>query len=98
MRLVLTDASRADLMSISEYSLAEWGASGKKRYMRAIRTRFSALLRHPELGPAREDLGPGCRCLLAGRHAIFYRLAGEELIIQRILHQRMDAAQHIAGA
>ena len=90
MRLQLTDSARDDLMSIRDYSAEQWGGARRDRYMHAINKRLAELLRHPELGPARDDLGAGFRCLLVGRHAIFYRLEGEDIVVQRVLHQRMD--------
>jgi len=95
MRLVIADAAQADLRAIKRYSAQEWGAARGARYMAANQVRFSALLRHPDLGPDRTDLGAAYRSLLVGGHVIFYRHDGETVEIIRVLHQRMDAKRHL---
>lgn len=95
MRLVIADTARADLRSIKRFSAQEWGEERGARYMAAVQQRFSALLRHPDLGPARTDLGAGYRSLLVGSHVVFYRHDKEIIEIVRVLHQRMDAKRHL---
>ncbi len=95
MRLILLAAARSDLESISRFTEKECGAVRKARYMATIRSRRSARLEHPELGTRRGDLGTGYRTLLAGSHAIFYRLVREEIHVVRVLHQRMDHRRHL---
>ncbi|MBV8976921.1 MAG: type II toxin-antitoxin system RelE/ParE family toxin [Alphaproteobacteria bacterium] len=95
MHLILADRARADLWSIARYTEREWGATRKKRYMAFLRERLGTLLRHPDLGPVRDDLGSGYRSLLAGSHMIFYRRAGEGIVVIRVLHQRMDIRRHL---
>ena len=94
IRLAVTHAARRDLKAIARYSEQEWGAARKKLYMAAIRERFAAVLHHSALGSPRDDLGSGARCLAVGRHLIFYRVEDEEVVILRVLHQRMDVKLH----
>jgi toxin ParE1/3/4 len=63
--------------------------------MAAIRERVRALLRHPGSGEARDDVGKGLRCVFMERHVIFYRNAGDAIVVIRVLHQRMDVKLHI---
>jgi toxin ParE1/3/4 len=95
MRLVVSPDARADLKGIARYTEKEWGAARKTRYLAAIRERFTTLLRHPQIGAPREDLAPGYRSLPVGRHVIFYRVADDEIVILRVLHQRMDVRLHL---
>lgn len=95
MRLTVTHAARGDLKAIARYTEKEWGGTRREQYLTAIRDRFSDLLTHPLLGTGRGDLAPDCRSLLVGRHVIFYRVSGEEIVILRILHQRMDVRLHL---
>lgn len=95
MRLVIAHGARRDLKSIARYTEKEWGAARKTRYLAAIRECFAELLRHPALGASREDIDPAYRSLPVGRHAIFYRVAGDDIIILRVLHQRMDVRLHL---
>jgi len=95
MRLIVTDAARADLKEIARYSGREWGAARKQRYMQLMRDRFRELLRSPDLGPARDELGACHRGLVAGSHVIFYRRVRGQIVVMRVLHQRMDVHLHL---
>ena len=46
---------------------------------------------------ARDDVRPGYRAFHEGRHLIFYREAGDQIEIIRILHDRMDFRRHFPG-
>lgn len=95
MRLVVSRAARDDLKSIARYTLRTWGAAQKTKYLGAIQARFGLLRRRPKIGVPREDVSPGYRSLPVGLHLIFYRVAGDEIVILRILHRRMDAKLHL---
>jgi len=96
-RLVVARAARADLRAIDRYTQEQWGVAQKRRYLVAIRERFRALMRRPELGPIRDDLRGAYRSLPCGRHVIFYRVEGAAVIVVRVLHERMDMARHLPG-
>ena len=91
MRLAVTQAARRDLRNIACYTQKAWGAARKAQYLPAIRAQFSALLRHLALGAPREDVADGYRSPPVGRHIIFCRIAGEDIVV---LHQRMDVRLH----
>jgi toxin ParE1/3/4 len=95
MRLILSPDARRDMKNIARYSEREWGKEQRERYLFAVRQRFSGLLANPQLGAPRNDLGSGKRSLPVGRHVIFYRVAGGDLHILRVLHQRMDIKLHL---
>jgi toxin ParE1/3/4 len=95
MRLIVSPDARRDLKNIARYSEREWGAERRERYVALLQERFSSLLKHPQSGTPRGDLGPHYRSLTAGRHVIFYRAKGEDLHILRVLHQRMDVKLHL---
>ncbi len=94
-RIVVSDAARADLQNIADYTEREWGTTHKTKYLTAIRKRFILLRQRPEIGAERGDIAAGYRSLIVGRHVIFYRAEGEGVIIVRILHQRMDVKRHL---
>jgi toxin ParE1/3/4 len=96
-RLIVAHVARADLKAIARHSEREWGTARKEQYLAAIRKKFSLLLRSPDIGVSRSDIGRGCRSLPVGRHIIFYRIDGEAVLVLRVLHQRMDARLHIGS-
>ncbi|HEY5048689.1 MAG TPA: type II toxin-antitoxin system RelE/ParE family toxin [Rhizomicrobium sp.] len=71
------------------------GRARKNQYLAALRERFVLLRQRPELGHARRDVGAGYRSVPIGRHLIFYRIEGDDLVILRVLHQRMDVIPHL---
>jgi toxin ParE1/3/4 len=95
MHLALSRGARRDLKNIARYSEREWGAPRKTQYMAAIRERLAALLHRPAIGATREDLGLDYRCVPVGRHVIFYRIASDDVLVVRVLHQRMDVRLHL---
>ncbi|MGL4442157.1 MAG: type II toxin-antitoxin system RelE/ParE family toxin [Alsobacter sp.] len=44
----------------------------------------------PGRGLAREQLGPGIRSILVGRHLVLYRDDGDKISIVRVIDGRMD--------
>ena len=94
MRLVISVAARLDLKSIARYTKTKRSASQTKAYLGMIAERFVQLRQRPKMGTAREDIAPGYRSLLAGRHLIFYRIAGNAIVVIRVLRQSMDAKLH----
>lgn len=46
---------------------------------------------HPNLGRERNDILPGIRTHRVMSHSIFYLVNDDELIVQRVLHERMDS-------
>ncbi len=95
MRLVLSSAARGDLKNIAAFTAREWGEARKKTYMAALGKRFAMLRRNPEIGVVRDDLDSPCRSLLVGSHVLFYKLAEGEILVIRVLHQRMDVRRHL---
>ena len=95
MQLVVSAAARADLKAIARYTERTWSPAQAKTYLALLAERFVQLGRRPKLGRAREDLSPGYRSLPVGRHLIFYRIAGDAIIIIRVLHQSMDLRLHL---
>ena len=91
--LVLAAAARRDLSGIAAYTADRWGSRKKTEYLGVLRSRMEELRRTPLLGPVRSDLGQNVRSLQAGRHRILYRAAADQVIILRVVHERMDVRQ-----
>jgi toxin ParE1/3/4 len=67
-----------------------WGVEQARLYRSAIEGAFQRLIDHPELGAARDDIGPGLRVLNVRHHRVVYRFTDQRVIIVRVLHERMD--------
>jgi toxin ParE1/3/4 len=94
-RLEVTERASDDLRSIQAYTLAQWGVDQASEYEEAIHDAFEMLRTHPELGKNREDLRSGLRSYPVLGHFILYEIARDTLVVQRIVHQRMDSSRAI---
>jgi len=65
--------------------------------VRKLRERFTPLLSHPEIGPARDHLAPGLRVHFFRDYAFYYRYTDTEVIIIRVLHGARDAHALLAS-
>jgi toxin ParE1/3/4 len=54
------------------------------------------LAQEPHKGRPRDDIREGYRKYHVGRHLIFYRQAGKDIEIIRILHDRMNIENHLS--
>jgi toxin ParE1/3/4 len=87
-RIVLTERAREDARNIQLYTLEQWGNEQAAAYDEAIAAALERLRIHPRIGKARDDLRPGLRSYAVEKHLILYRIEGDELVVQRIVHSR----------
>jgi toxin ParE1/3/4 len=95
LRVTRSGRAGRDLAEIFDYSAREWGLDQAELYLRQLDMACQNLGTRPRIGAPAENNGPGYRRLPIGRHVIFYRINGGEVLIVRILHQRMDAGRHL---
>lgn len=56
---------------------------------------FENLATYPDLGRSIKDIPPGYLRFESESHAVFYRKEAPGILIVRVLHQRMQAEQHL---
>ena len=83
--LTLTNRAQDDLIAIWVY-VARDNPAAADRLLDALDERMGALATHPLLGPARPDIAPDLRYLVADNYLILYRLLGDEVEVVRVLH------------
>lgn len=93
MRLRQSPRASADLDSIYDYGAENHGIRAALSYIEAIEQRFRLLLDHPRSGRTEDKLMSGLRSMPSGLHRIFYRIDGDTITIQRILHMAADAGR-----
>ena len=96
-RVIPTQAARADLVHLREYSIEQFGPDVADDYILGFEAAFDRLAEFPLSGAARAELGQDIRCLVHRRHRIFYTVQGETVLIIRIVHHAMDAQQALKG-
>jgi toxin ParE1/3/4 len=94
-RLRLTVAARRGLLGIGRYTLDRWGEDQCVTYLTELDRRFRTLVDNPHSGRACDEIRPGCWRARQGRHVIFYRFDAKEVVIVRILHERMIPERHL---
>ena len=90
----LSRRAEADLLSIGEFTLREWGESQAARYFSELETCCQMLADNPGLGRPCGHIRPGLRRHEHGKHVLFYRQERNGILVSRILHQRMLPDRH----
>jgi toxin ParE1/3/4 len=90
----LSRRAEADLLSIGEFTLREWGKSQAARYLGEIETCCQMLADNTALGRPCDHVRPGLRRHEHGKHVLFYRRERNGILVSRILHQRMLPERH----
>lgn len=93
MRLKQSPRASADLDSIYEYGATNYGPGAALAYIEGIEQRLRLLLDHPRSGRTEDALAPGLRSIPSGSHRIFYRIDGDTISINRVLHMAADAGR-----
>ena len=95
----LTNKAVEDLSNIWEYTVDTWSERQADDYYNMLIASFQKITENPQLfGLKYEEIAEGLHGYRANKHIIFYRiLADEDILIIRILHQRMDLKHRILG-
>lgn len=81
--------AKLDLIEIGDYTLDHWGVDQAIRYLHSLETCFELLITQPEIGHKCDRLRKGYRRIEHEKHVIFYRIDKTDILIVRILHQRV---------
>lgn len=92
--VVLHPRAETDLAGIWQFTFETWGPAQANTYLEQLDLGFQQLAKNPQLGKPCDDIRTGYRCLHLNRHIAYYRLQARQVIIVRVLHERMDAWQH----
>jgi len=88
----LTNKAVEDLSNIWEYTVDTWSERQADDYYNMLIASFQKITENPRLfGLKYEEIAEGLHGYRANKHIIFYRiLADGDILVIRILHQRMD--------
>jgi len=89
----LTVEAHSDLVEIALYTQDRWGERQEEAYISQLYDRFAALSDNPLLGRPCDDVRPGLRRVEEGSHVVFFERDGDEVLVVRVLHERMLAPQ-----
>jgi len=88
----LSGKADEDLRRLYEYGMMHYGLERADCYYNGLIARFEELAEHPHLWQAVDHIRPGYRRSVYGRHAIYYRIDPDAIVIVRILG-RQDPQQ-----
>jgi toxin ParE1/3/4 len=89
-RCDLTEQAAGDLKDIARYTKREWGTEQARRYREELALSLQKLSISPNIGRARDELGPGVRSFKMGSHIAFYTEQRGHITVLRILHPSRD--------
>jgi toxin ParE1/3/4 len=95
MSFRLTREAAADVADIYRYSFDNFGETQADTYHDRLSECFRLLADTPFLGRDYSFLRPGLRRHEHASHSVYYRVTDTGILILRVLHQRMDPAQHL---
>lgn len=92
---VLSPAAQTDVDEIWDYTAQRWGVEQAETYVNALRDACHDLAAERRISRA-VDVREGYRKLLVGSHVLFFKSsAAGQIVIVRILHQKMDTNKHL---
>lgn len=88
----LTNKAVEDLTNIWEYTVDAWSEQQADNYYNMLVSSFRKITDNPRLlGLKYEEISKGLHGYRAGKHIIFYQILTDgDVLVIRILHQRMD--------
>jgi len=95
--LTIKPEAERDIKDIWRYTRKTWSRPQADRYVATLRAAISDLADHPQRGRASSNIAFGLFRLVVERHVVFYRLSTTEVLVVRILHEKMDFAAHLAN-
>ena len=81
--------SRQDLLDIGDY-IAKDSRANARRFVGKLMEQCQRIGHAPLAYTGREDLAPGLRMAPMGRYVIFFRVLGDVVRIERVLHGARD--------
>lgn len=91
----LSPAALSDLEDIWRYTAQQWGATQAAHYLDLLNETFETIAQSPASAPPCDHIRTGYRRQWVEHHAVYYRLAGDTVVVVRVLHERMDATRHL---
>ena len=95
LKIVLSALAEQDLVDIWIYTAEQWSFDQADSYSEELVVSLNRLIKHPQLGLARDDLRSGYRALTVNQHIAFYKVETDNIQIIRVLHKSVDTPQHL---
>jgi toxin ParE1/3/4 len=93
--IILQAEARRDIEDILIYSAEQWGLEQRGAYRDEIGRAIEILRGNPRIGRPRDEIAAGLRSFLVRQHVIYYRFTAETVTVLRVMHGKMNVAQHL---
>lgn len=84
-----------DIKEIYKYTVREFGFPQGGRYLAALYECFEMLGAQPDAGHATASISKDYRRFEYESHVIFYKKRRADILIIRVLHEKMDPGRHL---
>lgn len=95
IKIIKSSVAKQDLANIWYYSYKNYGEKQADKYIALLESKINALQTSPMLGVECSYIRKNYRKLHIEHHVVFYYLNKSEVIIPRILHERMSHKKHL---
>lgn len=86
--------AKEDLKNIWRYTFNQWGEKQANKYLKELGHGIDRLIEPPKMGiPCPYEAK--YRQYFINHHIVFYRITETEIIITRVLHERMEPTRHL---
>ncbi len=93
--LKLRPLAQTDLDEIWHYTAERWGPSQAETYVRKLQAACTGLCDGTMISQSATHVLQGCLKIAVASHVVYFREDDTEVVVIRILHQRMDVARHL---
>ncbi|MGB4847908.1 MAG: type II toxin-antitoxin system RelE/ParE family toxin [Saprospiraceae bacterium] len=90
LRYEVSKLALSDLDVIWEYTADQWSKQQANKYYKQIFEVINDICSSPEIGKIINDVKEGHKMKNVKSHLIVYKIVNNRILIDRILHQRMD--------
>lgn len=87
--------ARSDIKKIWKYSYDNFGVDQADKYFDELDSGMKTILENPLIGVSCDYIRSGYRQFKVNEHYIFYRISTKTIHIVRVLHDSMQASNHL---
>lgn len=91
----LSKLALKDIDSIWQYTAKQWSVKQANQYYQQIFKEINLICKSPKSGKSIKEIKEHHRVLLVKSHLIVYKIEKNKILIDRILHQKMDIQNHL---
>lgn len=94
LNIVLRPLAKLDIKKIWRYTHKEWGIKQADNYVQQLGQTLHKLAGSPMQGLSIDRTYKDCLLYHYRRHIIIYTCNDTTLVVQRVLHEKMDISRH----